>query len=467
MKGYNRAAQKDAQALAALLQDEGRVLFGDAISEDYHHDELSGTSSIPDVVVRVQTTEEVSAVMRYASQHTIPVTVRGAGTGLVGAAVVVHHGILMDMCAMDAFLELDEENLYLTVQPGVLLMDLAAYVEERGYFYPPDPGEKTATIGGNISTNAGGMRAVKYGVTRDYVNALEVVLADGEVLFLGGKVAKNSSGYDLLDLIIGAEGTLAVITKAVLRLLPLPKRIVSMLVPFPTLAGAIRTVPAITASGAGPTAVEFMEREVLLDAEEYLGKPFPDNTADAYLLLKFDGTHPEEIERAFATVADICLAAGALDVLISDTEEREESIWTARGAFLEAIKGSTTEMDEVDIVVPQSCVAELAEYTHSLAGEVGMRIKCFGHAGDGNLHAYLLRDDMPEDEWQAKLHTAMDKLYEKGRELQGKPSGEHGIGYAKRRWLAQATHPRELALMQAVKRVFDPQLILNPGKVCE
>ena len=350
---------------------------------------------------------------------------------------------------------------------ALLLMELAAYVEERGFFYPPDPGEKSATIGGNISTNAGGMRAVKYGVTRDYVRALEVVLPSGEILTLGGETVKNSSGLSLKDLVVGSEGTLCVITKATLKLLALPPRTVSLLVPFPSLRQAIETVPAIVRSKAAPQAIEFMEREVILDAENYLGKRFPDHSAPAYLLLRFDGNTLAAIEEAYDDVAKLCLERGALDVLISDTQERDESIWTARGAFLEAIKGSTTFMDEVDCVVPRSRIHEMVDYLHTLEKDAGLRIKSFGHAGDGNLHTYLLKDGLSQEEWEKRMADTMAKIYRKAQELGGQVSGEHGIGYAKRAYLRESLPPAALALMQGIKRAFDPKGILNPHKVFE
>ncbi|GKH46660.1 FAD-binding oxidoreductase [Anaerotruncus massiliensis (ex Togo et al. 2019)] len=463
---YKQMTAADIAALRELIGDDERVFAGEEIHEDYSHDELSGTVHYPDVVLRVLSAEEVSAVMRYASREHIPVTPRGAGTGLVGAAVAAEGGILLDMSLMNRFLELDEDNLTLTVEPGVLLMEIYAYVEEKGFFYPPDPGEKSATIGGNVSTNAGGMRAVKYGVTRDYVRGLEVVLPNGEIVTFGGKVVKNSSGYSMKDLIVGSEGTLGVVTKIILKLLPLPKRTVSLLVPFPSLRDAINTVPLIVRSKAAPTAVEFMEREVILDAEQYLGKKFPDHSADAYLILKFDGPSLEQIERDYEGVAKLCLEQGALDVLISDTEERDESIWKARGAFLEAIRGSTDEMDEVDVVVPRGSINRMVAYIHALQSELGVRIKSFGHAGDGNLHAYILRDGREEDEWQRILHLAMEKIYAEANVLRGQVSGEHGIGYAKRPYLRESLEPQVLELMRGVKRAFDPENILNPHKVC-
>ena len=316
--GYKKFDENDLAFLKSLIPQEDRILYDD-INEEYSHDELSGTSSYPDVVVKVTSTEEIAAIMKYAYEKNIPVTPRGAGTGLVGSSVAIEHGIMLDTCLMNRILELDEDNLTITVEPGVLLMELAAFVEAHDLFYPPDPGEKSATIGGNISTNAGGMRAVKYGVTRDYVRGLEVVLPNGSVVEMGGKVVKNSSGYALKDLMVGSEGTLGVITKATLKLLPLPKKAISLLIPFPTLEQAIGTVPKIIKSKAIPTAIEFMQREVIIDAEQYLGKKFPDSQSDAYLLLKFDGISTHEIEQTYDAVAKLCLEEGAMDVLISDT----------------------------------------------------------------------------------------------------------------------------------------------------
>ncbi|WP_196595887.1 FAD-binding oxidoreductase [Pectinatus frisingensis] len=466
MKPYKQVDEKDLNNIAEFI-DRDRLLWAKEVNEEYSHDELSAGQYYPDIVARVVSTEEVAKLMRYASQNNLAITPRGAGTGLVGASVAIEHGIMLDTTLMNHFLELDEQNLTLTLEPGVLLMELADYVEKRGYFYPPDPGEKSATIGGNISTNAGGMRAVKFGVTRDYIRGLEIVLADGTVMTVGGKAVKNSSGYDLKDVIIGSEGTLAVITKAILKLLPLPQKTVSLLVPFPTLAQAIGAVPPIIKSKAIPTAIEFMEREVIIDAEEYLGRKFPDNQADAYLLLKFDGNTLEEIASYYDGVAQICLEQGAADILIADTEERAEAIWKARGAFLEAIKSSTTMMDEVDVVVPRSMVNDFVEYIHDLQKEIGVRIKCFGHAGDGNLHAYILKDQLNDEQWQKVLKATMEKMYTKARSLKGNVSGEHGIGYAKKEYLKESMPDKAIAIMQGIKQVFDPLNILNPHKVCQ
>ncbi len=460
---YKNVTKEDIAYFVQILDSE-RVLY-ESIPEEYAHDELSHESHEPECVLKPKTTQEVSKIMSYAYEKEIPVTVRGTGTGLVGAAVPICGGIVLDFAPMNQILELDEDNLTLTVEPGVLLMDIASYVEERGYFYPPDPGEKSATIGGNISTNAGGMRAVKYGVTRDYVRALELVLPNGEILQCGSKVVKNSSGYDLKDLVAGSEGTLAVITKAILKLLPKPEKTISLLVPFHSLKEAIQIPPIIVRSKVVPTAIEFMERQVVEDSEVYLGTKFPEENAQAYLLVKFDANTDEDIEHYCEIVSQICMDGGAYDVLLSNTEEREETVWKARGAFLEAIKSSTSEIDEVDVVVPRSDIYSMIEMVIDLVSERNIRIKLFGHAGDGNLHIYVLRDNLDEKQWQEQLSYCMDRMYERGYSLRGQVSGEHGIGLAKKAYFCRTANEEALRIMRGIKAVFDPKNILNPGKI--
>ena len=462
---YNKITSDDIRLLCEIAGEEN-VLVGDAISPDYAHDELGGIEKMPDVLVRVHATEEVSAIMKLAWEKRVPVTVRGSGTGLVGAAVPVEGGILLETTQMNKILELDPNNMTVTVQPGVLLMELAAFAEENDFLYPPDPGEKSATIGGNISTNAGGMRAVKYGVTRDYVRELTVVMPNGEVLVLGGKVAKNSSGYSLKDLVVGSEGTLCIITQAVLKLVPLPKVSVSLLVPFKDMKSAIEAVPQIMRSKVMPTAVEYMSRDTILFSESYLGKRFPDTKNDAYILLTFDGNTDAEVEADMKTVAELCLSIGAVDAYIVDTDERKKSVWSARGAFLEAIKASTTEMDECDVVVPVDCVDKFIKFTHALADEMNVRIPSFGHAGDGNLHIYICRDELTDDKWESVLEKCFERMYDKAKELGGLVSGEHGIGYAKKEYLKELYGNTPISIMQGIKKVFDEKNILNPGKIC-
>lgn len=463
---YKRIEEVDIEYFKEIIPMDRLHIGKENIHEDYSKDELADITRYPEVVAEVLSTEEVSRLLKYCYVNRIPVTPRGQGTGLVGAAVALHGGLMISTTRMNRFLELDEENLTLTLEPGVLLMDISKYVEANDLFYPPDPGEKSATIGGNISTNAGGMRAVKYGVTRDFVRGLEVVMMNGEVLEVGGKVVKNSSGYSLKDLIVGSEGTLCFITKAILRLLPLPKVVVSLLVPFKDLETAIETVPKIIKSKFIPTAIEYMERRVIENAEDFLGKKFPDASSDAYLLLTFDGNSIEEVEAVYERVANVCLESGAIDVLISDTEERQESIWSARGAFLEAIKASTTQMDECDVVVPRNKVAEFVKYTKKVETDVDIRIASFGHAGDGNLHIYILKDGLSEEEYKVRLDKAFALLYAKAVELGGHVSGEHGIGYAKLPYLKSQHGDEYMNLLRNIKLAFDPKGLLNPGKVC-
>lgn len=461
---YKNITPADIEQLKRITAPD-RVFDQSQISEDYSHDELGSIRRLPEALVKVMSTEEVSAIMKYADENRIPVVVRGSGTGLVGSSVALHGGIMIETLGMNKILELDEENLTVTVQPGVLLMELAEFAQSHDFLYPPDPGEKSATIAGNISTNAGGMRAVKYGVTRDFVRGLTVVLPNGEVVTLGGKVVKNSTGYSLLNLIIGSEGTLGVITEAVLKLIPLPKVSVSLLVPFESMAAAIQTVPVIIKSRASLTAIEFFERDTVLFAEEYLGKKFPDTSSPAYLLLTVDGNDKASVEDELTSVAKLCMERGAPDAFIVDTEERKDSVWKARGAFLEAIKASTTEMDECDVVVPRNRVADFIEYTHEIAKQLNIRIPSFGHAGDGNLHVYICKDELDEAQWEEKLNKAFELMYTKSNELNGLVSGEHGIGYAKKDFMLDTYGETQIELMRGIKKVFDKNNILNPDKL--
>ena len=462
---HRRIVADDIAQLSRIISDPSRIHVGGDIHPDYQHDELHALTGIPDVLVEPITAQETSAVVHYAASHHIPITPRGQGTGLVGGAVCLHGGIMLSLQKMNRILELDEENLILTVEPGVLLMEITEFLEPKKLFYPPDPGEKSATIGGNISTNAGGMRAVKYGVTRDFIRALEVVLPNGEIVTFGGKVAKNSSGYSLKDLIIGSEGTLGIVTKAFLRLLPLPGVVTSMLIPFPDLDSAIATVPKIMKACQIPTAVEFMQREVITAAAEYLGRQFPDSSSEAYLLVSYDGPTQEFVDLALDEVAEIALANGAVDALYSNTPERQEAVWKTRGTFLEAIKASTTEMDECDVVVPRSEIAAFIKFCQNLQRQHGVRIMSFGHAGDGNLHMYVLRDDLGDAEWQAALKRVFAAMYQRARDAGGKVSGEHGIGFSKKKYLEESEVPEISRLFSQIKKAFDPADIMNPGKV--
>ena len=461
---FREINSNDIEKLRTLLSAD-KVIPAAELSEDYAHDEMNGISAMPSLLIRAESTKDISTVMQYAYAENLPVVVRGSGTGLVGASVAVQKGIMIETLKMNQIIELDENNLCITLQPGVLLMELAAFCEENNLLYPPDPGEKSATIGGNISTNAGGMRALKYGVTRDYVQGLEVVLPTGEIIQLGGKVVKHASGYSLLDLIIGSEGTLGIITQIILKVVPLPKISLSLLVPFAKVEDALNAVPPLIRSALDFVALEFMEQSVLEASEEYLGKIFPGEKHPVYLLLTVNGETEPKVEALYEKAAALCISLRAIDVYRVDTQERKEAIWNTRGSFLEAIKASAGEMDECDVVVPRTEIADFLAYIKELSVSLDIRIPSFGHAGDGNLHIYLCRDTLAKDIFENRKKEAFAAMYKKAALVGGFVSGEHGIGYAKREYLAEQLGSAQISLMRGIKRVFDEKGILNPEKI--
>lgn len=453
--------QIDRQALRDIVGDESRLQF-DSIPPEYLTDALGRLHGEAAALVFPLSTEEVSGVLRYAHEHRIPVTPRGAGTNLVGSTVPLQGGILLDFSRMNRILELDRDTQTITVEPGILLQDLQSYVESQGFFYPPDPGEKASSLGGNISTNAGGMRAVKYGVTRDYVRGLEAVLCDGTVIQAGGKQVKDASGLSLKHLLVGSEGTLAVITKCVLRLLPKPESSVSALVPYADLEAGIRSVLGILRADANPTAVEFMERKVVALGEEFSGVTYPCPEAGSYILLTFDG-HKAEVAANLERVRSLVLENGALDYVVLTDPARAADIWKVRGALVKAVE-AVSEQEPVDIVVPISRTADFIAFVNELEASSGVRMVSFGHAGDGNVHLCVVRGDRDDKTWERDLHAVMDRAYHKAYELGGVASGEHGIGVSKRRYFLRETAGENLAVMNRIKDALDPLHILNDQK---
>ena len=448
-------------ALKNIIPDESRLVF-DHIPPEYLSDTLGRRKGEASALVFAKSTEEVSKVLQFAYANKIPVTPRGAGTNLVGSTVPVDGGIILDLSQMNRILELDTETMTVTVEPGMLLQDLQAYVEEHDLFYPPDPGEKASSIGGNISTNAGGMRAVKYGVTRDYVRGLEVVTADGTVLTVGGKNVKDASGLSLKHLYIGSEGTLAVITKCVLKVIPKPETSLSILVPYPDLKTGIGSVLSILRADANPTAVEFMERNVVKLGEDFSGVRYPCPEAGSYILLTFDGREGE-VAASAERIQALALSSGALDYILLTDPQQAADIWKVRGALVKAVE-AVSEQEPVDIVVPINRTAEFIGYINQLEQSSGMRMVSFGHAGDGNVHLCVVRGDRDEETWQKELHENMDKAYHKAYELGGIASGEHGIGISKRRYFLRETHWENLRAMNQIKDALDPLHILNDKK---
>lgn len=471
MAEYKKLTPGIAEELKNLL-GEKRFQYGDGVKEAYSHDEMPIYGKVlPEAVCLVETTEEVSAIMKLCSREKIPVTVRGAGTGLVGGCVPIHGGIVLSTERMNKILSYDMKNLVVHTQPGVLLRDLAADALTHGLMYPPDPGEKTATVGGNVSTNAGGMRAVKYGVTRDYVLAMTVVLPSGEIMKLGKTVCKTSSGYSLLHLMIGSEGTLGIITELTLKLIPKPIRDVSLILPFRDIATAIASVPAIKLANLDPQSIEFMERDIVDSSAAYTGSAvFPTvvngKEAGAYILVTLVGDNEAELTMKMDRLGEVANQAGAYDVLVVWTDGLKKDVWAARSAFLTVIEAETRLLDEMDVVVPVDKIAEFLVYTHDEAERQGVYVRSFGHAGDGNLHIYCCSNELEEDEFKRRVKRLMDKCYAKCTEFEGQVSGEHSIGHAKKAYLRESVGETAYSLMGAIKQVFDPDGILNPGKVC-
>lgn len=448
--------------LSKIIQDESRVIFAENIEQKYLSDQLGRKQGNASALVFVTSTEEVSAVLRFANQNNIPVTPRGAGTNLVGSTVPHDGSIILDLSRMNRILEIDKENFTATVEPGVILEDFQKYVEGLGFFYPPDPGEKRASIGGNIATNAGGMRAVKYGVTRDYVMGLELVLADGTVLTVGSKSRKDTTGLDVKDIVIGSEGTLAVITKCLLRLIGKPEKSQSILVSFDSLQAGIEAVPRILKENLNPTAVEFIERKVVKLGEDFLGLVYPDPEAAAYLLLTFDGA-ASEIETAISKLSEV-LKVVSRKVIILDGSKPEldaTNIWKIRGCLVKAVE-AVSEQEPLDIVVPIARVADFVEYVNQLENQSSMQMISFGHAGDGNVHLCVVRGGRSSEVWESELHANLEKLYAKAKEFGGLISGEHGLGVSKRDFFFAQTPVQNVALMNAIKKSFDEKGILNP-----
>ena len=463
---YKKFDQADLEVIKNIIKDDERILYAENINEEYSHDELGGAQSYPDVVVKATSAEEISEIMKYAYENNIPVTPRGAGTGLVGSSVAIEHGIMIDSSLMNHILELDEENLTITVEPGVLLMELAAYVEDHDFFYPPDPGEKTASIGGNVITNAGGMKAVRYGLTRDFVRCIEAVMPDGSIMNFSSNVVKNTTGFDVKDLVIGSEGILCILTEVTLKLLPAPTCSSTLVMPFRSLEECADMVPKVLDLPFVPTAIEFLERELIDIVERSLHKLFPVKHGEAVLIVMYDASSKEELDRAVEAAAEAALENGALDCNIAGTPERAASVWEVRGAILEGMKADSVAQEECDVVVPRSEIAEYVKQAKKIASAHGIRVEPCGHCGDGNIHTEMLRGpEMSDEEWKKATHESLTELYALSKKLGGQLSGEHGIGNGRLDFLEEFAGPRMIELYKSIKRAFDDKLILNPGKM--
>jgi glycolate oxidase len=464
-QSYNPITPDILDALRQIVGAE-EVLVDPEALEPYTHDETVGLYADPEAVVRVTSAEQVSKIFCLAQRERVPVTPRGAGYGLSGGAVPTCGGIVLSLEKMNRILEIDKENLMVTVEPGVITGDIHRAVEAEGLFYPPDPASlDSCTIGGNIAEGAGGPRAVKYGETEDYVNGLEVVLPSGEIITCGGKLVKNVTGYNLIQLLIGSEGTLAIVTQIVLRLVPLPKVQVDLLVPYDDFQAAADTVSDIIAHQIVPATIEFMERDSIQAAERLIQKEVPHSDAVAQLLIQLDGNRREEVDADLDIVGELCLDHGARDVLVAQDRHTRDRLWEARRMIIEALKHESPINHMEDVVVPRAELPKLLAGIKAIADQRAVRIICFGHAGDGNVHVNVLKDDMPEDQWGDLVPTLSKEIYTLTLSLKGMITGEHGIGATRRQYLPMALEAAQIEVMRRIKEAFDPHHILNPCKI--
>ncbi|MEZ7817407.1 MAG: FAD-linked oxidase C-terminal domain-containing protein [Flavobacteriales bacterium] len=444
-----------------------RIHFEGEVMDFFSKDETEDLCFRPWVVAEPESVEEVSSLVKAAFDHDIPVTPGGARTGLSGGALAVNGGLVLSLRRMNRILNIDLKNNQVVVEPGVITEVLQNAVEEKGLYYAVDPASKgTCTIGGNLAENSGGPRAVKYGVTKDWVLNLQVVLADGQVIETGANTLKNSTGYNLTALMVGSEGTLGVITRATLKLLPLPKFSALMFVPFRNVSDACRTVSEIFLSGETPSALEFMESDAMVMTQEFTGNKeiHLDPDDEAYLLIEVDGANEEEIMPQCERILSVLELQSAGEVLFAQSSDEKDKLWFLRRRVGEAVKASSIYKEE-DTVVPRARLPQLMSAVKSLGDEYGFRSICYGHAGDGNLHINILRDDLSEEMWSEVLPVAIRKLFTEVVALGGTLSGEHGIGFVQKEYMDIALSPPNLLIQRGIKNVFDPKGILNPGKI--
>jgi glycolate oxidase len=437
------------------------------VRNDYSHDETEDLRFTPSIVLKPTTVEEIAAIMRYCNEHEIPVTPAGARTGLSGGALPIHGGVLLSMEKFNRILEIDEKNHQVTTEPGVITQVLQNAVKEKGLFYPPDPASKgSCYIGGNVSENSGGPKAVKYGVTKDYVLNLEVVLPTGEVIWSGANVLKNATGYNLTQLLVGSEGTLGIITKIVLRLIPHPTTDMLMLVPFYDAQKACEAVAAIFQAGITPSGLEFMERDALLWTQDFT-KDYSIKVAanhQAHLLIEVDGFDAEVLMQECEKILAVLENFETDEVLFAESEAQKNTLWSLRRKVGEAVKSQSIYKEE-DTVVPRFELPQLLFHVKEIGKKYGFHSVCYGHAGDGNLHVNIIKGNLSDEQWDKELPKAIRELFTEVVKLGGTISGEHGIGLVQKNYMDIAFPEVALNLMRAIKTVFDPKGILNPGKI--
>ncbi len=433
----------------------------------YAHDETEDLHFLPDIVIKPRTAEQISAILIICNKAGIPVTPRGGGTGLSGGALPQLGGVLLSTERMNSILEIDEQNLQVITEPGIITELLQNAVKEKGLFYPPDPSSRgTCFIGGNIAENSGGPKAVKYGVVKDYVLNLEIVLPTGEIIWTGANVLKNATGYNLTQLIVGSEGTLAIVTKIVLRLIPLPKYDLLMLVPFKAAENACAAVSAIFRAGYMPSAMEFMER----DALEWVSK-FIDNTSvqigddvQAHLLIEVDGNNMDVLMQEMEGISTIVQQFDCGEILFADDAHQKAELWKMRRRVGEAVKSHSIYKEE-DTVVPRAALPVLLKGVKEIGKKYGFHSVCYGHAGDGNLHVNIIKGSLTDEQWNGSLKEGIKEIFVLTKKLGGTLSGEHGIGLVQKEYMDIVFDKTQMRLMKEIKKIFDPNNILNAGKI--
>ncbi|MCB9173770.1 MAG: FAD-binding protein [Flavobacteriales bacterium] len=443
------------------------VLFDKESLEKYGQDQTEDLIFHPEVIVKPRTPQEIAELMKFCNQELIAITPRGAGTGLSGGALPINKGVLLSMERFNAIIEIDERNLQATVEPGVITEVFQNTVKEKGLFYPPDPASKgSCFIGGNLAENSGGTKAVKYGVTKDYVLNLEVVLPNGEIVWTGANTLKNSTGYNLTQLFVGSEGTLGVITKAVFKLLPYPKFNLLMLVPFFKVEDACASVSEIFKAGVIPSGMEFMERDAILLGAKYIGDnsfQIADNV-QAHLLIEVDGNDLDVLYKDCEIITEVLQNFNCDEILFADDNAQKERLWKIRRVVGEAVKSHSIYKEE-DTVVPRAELPTLLKGVKEIGSKYGFTSICYGHAGDGNLHVNILKNNLSNEEWNNNISLAIREIFSLCVKLKGTLSGEHGIGLVQKEYMDIAFADTLIKIQKEIKILFDKNQILNPGKM--
>ena len=442
------------------------VFLDDKTLDEYSHDETEDLKFYPSIVLKPNNTKEISAILKYCNERIIPVTPCGARTGLSGGSLPIMGGVVLSTENLNSIISIDERNMQATVEPGVINQIFRDTVEEKGLFYPPDPASKGSSfLGGNLAENSGGPKALKYGVTKDYVLNLEVVLPTGEIIWTGANVLKNSTGYDLTSLMVGSEGTLGVITKIVFKLISLPTKDITLLVPFDSAENACKAVSAIFICGITPSALEFIERDAIDWTIKYtdINMKIEDNV-QAHLLIEVDGNDIEQLYVDCEKISDVLNNFNCGAILIADSNEQKDRLWKMRRLVGEAVKSNSIYKEE-DTVVPRAELPKLLKGVKKIGEKYGFQSVCYGHAGDGNLHVNIIKGDMSDKKWNNELYKGIREIFTLTKKLGGTISGEHGIGLVQKPYIDIVFSKKEIEIQKEIKKIFDPNNILNPGKI--